>query len=74
MAAPERFAEKSDLLLQRGHRPYMAQSDACRDAAIFPILVESGPFAPTIIPTNSCEEMRYTAPVSADLSVVDHTG
>jgi hypothetical protein len=24
MAAPERFAEKSDLLLQRGHRPYMA--------------------------------------------------
>ena len=28
MAAPERFAEKSDLLLQRGHRPYMAHSDA----------------------------------------------
>jgi hypothetical protein len=26
MAAPERFAKKSDLLLQRGHRPYMAQS------------------------------------------------
>jgi len=26
MAAPERFAEKSDLLLQRGHRPYMARS------------------------------------------------
>jgi len=25
MAAPERFAEKSDLPLQRGHRPYMAQ-------------------------------------------------
>ena len=24
MAAPERFAEKSDLLLQRGYRPYMA--------------------------------------------------
>ena len=24
MAAPERFAKKSDLLLQRGHRPYMA--------------------------------------------------
>ena len=24
MAAPERFAETSDLLLQRGHRPYMA--------------------------------------------------
>jgi hypothetical protein len=23
MTAPERFAEKSDLLLQRGHRPYM---------------------------------------------------
>ena len=26
MAAPERFAEKSDLLLQRGYRPYMARS------------------------------------------------
>ena len=26
MAAPERFAEKSDLLLQRGHRPYMGRS------------------------------------------------
>ena len=25
MAAPERFAEKSDLPLQRGHRPYMAR-------------------------------------------------
>jgi len=26
MAVPERFAEKSDLLLQRGHRPYMAKT------------------------------------------------
>jgi hypothetical protein len=26
MAAPERFAEKSDLPLQRGHRPYMAHN------------------------------------------------
>ena len=34
MAAPERFAEKSDLLLQRGHRPYMARHVTCRDAAI----------------------------------------
>jgi hypothetical protein len=24
MAAPERFAKKSDFLLHRGHRPYMA--------------------------------------------------
>jgi hypothetical protein len=30
MAAPERFAEKSDLLLQRGHRPYMALSAGSR--------------------------------------------
>src|SRR5208337_4678205 len=30
MAAPERFAEKSDLLLQRGHRPYMAHRDISR--------------------------------------------
>ena len=34
MAAPERFAEKSDLLLQRGHRPYMALFDVRRGAAI----------------------------------------
>ena len=26
MAAPERFAKKTDLLLQRGHRPYMARN------------------------------------------------
>ena len=38
MAAPERFAEKSDLLLQRGHRPYMAHFDVCRDAPILPQL------------------------------------
>ena len=29
MAAPERFAEKSDLLLQRGHRQYMACTSQC---------------------------------------------
>ena len=28
MAAPERFAEKSDLTLQRGHRPYMVGAHA----------------------------------------------
>jgi len=38
MAAPERFAEKSDLLLQRGRRPYMAHHVTCRDAAILPEL------------------------------------
>ena len=38
MAAPERFAEKSDLILQRGRRPYMALFDVCRDAPILPQL------------------------------------
>ncbi len=40
MAAPERFAEKSDLLLQRGHRPYMAHNDRYRDAKLRPLLGE----------------------------------
>jgi hypothetical protein len=32
MAAPERFAKKSDFLLHRGHRPYMCRfSDAGDD-------------------------------------------
>jgi hypothetical protein len=30
MTAPERFAEKSDSLLQRGRRPYMTHSDISR--------------------------------------------
>ena len=33
MAAPERFAEKSDLILQRGRRPYMAPRVTWCDAA-----------------------------------------
>ena len=38
MAAPERFAEKSDLILQRGRRPYMARHDTCRNAALWTLL------------------------------------
>jgi len=44
MAAPERFAEKSDLLLQRGHRPYMARcgSGVCIAASRDVVFAESG--------------------------------
>jgi hypothetical protein len=40
MAAPERFAKKSDLLLQRGHRPYMALSVTWCAATKFPLPAE----------------------------------
>jgi hypothetical protein len=42
MAAPERFAEKSDLLLQRGHRPYMALADIPRRRYDIRFLGQSG--------------------------------
>ena len=38
MAAPERFAKKSDLLLQRGHRPYMPIKMPCVDSLRRPFL------------------------------------
>jgi len=42
MAAPERFAEKSDLPLQRGHRPYMAQLEPVGHVCCIVAVRESG--------------------------------
>ena len=45
MAAPERFAEKSDSLLHRGRRPYMAVALANKMARIaWALLVKGGTY------------------------------